>query len=883
MPALMQESGPEYDSEEERRDRKKTRHRSKSRSRSRDRKKSKKHKKEKKHRRRRSESAGDTEGEGAGDTPGRQQKQDTPPLSSANNIPGLTRYESDDGEDMDDKLEETRREKYDREKDRDREKRGERKKKKRSRSRSRSRSRHRRSRSKERRKEDKNKRSEYRREEGEIEGGDIDLTEGGGKKVISLSIEETNNLRAKLGLKPLNIVDTSKPAEQEEDVDESVEGTLIPGDRDKTRHLPPTHIGEKKKSEQLREKLSVRKERRTVQSRLAAVKGLADSDSDDDAETWIQKQKSTVEAKKEADKRAKMMSELDDEFGVADIVKEKIAQDRGKSYSSRDLKGLRVEHSTEHFGDGETVLTLKDQDILDDKYEDVLVNVNIMDTERTKKNFENIKSQAGYQAYDNEIVDDLTGQVKKKDLLYQYTEEIDGHKKDSFTLANSGEFNAEEDKARELAKIRQKLKLGAAQTLAMPELKLASDYYSTEEMAAFKKPKAKKKKIRKKMLKADDLLAMQTPESLLPADFGNKPKKKRAARIIDDDEEMNSGGPNYDDLPVVEDLSGVKVDDEDVLAVRKRLQKAKKLKSAIKAAQAITSLDRVADDIIAQRDANDVEMGGNAREYDDLILDQTQEFCRGLGENAAYESSGLVEGVHEDLLDFERSLTGSRKEKSENKVVKIKTGGWEAVGADNTEDNMDIDMDDDDENNTNKKANRPAILDDELLVGTGMAAALKAASQMGYIEKSQTKAKSSGLQELVAKKFSIEDKSRDYEEDDRKRRGRDRGGYSGPTTSFAEKKGYKPEVNLEYLDDGGRAMNRKEAFRHLSHKFHGKGSGKIKTEKRQRKIAEEKVMERMSSVDTPLQTLHKQQERLKDLATPYLVLTGNKQLNSLKK
>ncbi len=48
---------------------------------------------------------------------------------------------------------------------------------------------------------------------------------------------------------------------------------------------------------------------------------------------------------------------------------------------------------------------------------------------------------------------------------------------------------------------------------------------------------------------------------------------------------MNSGGPNYDDLPVVEDLSGVKVDDEDVLAVRKRLQKAKKLKSAIKAAQ----------------------------------------------------------------------------------------------------------------------------------------------------------------------------------------------------------------------------------------------------------------------------------------------------------
>jgi ligand-binding sensor protein len=32
----------------------------------------------------------------------------------------------------------------------------------------------------------------------------------------------------------------------------------------------------------------------------------------------------------------------------------------------------------------ETILTLKDVDILDEKYEDVLVNVNIVDTERTK-------------------------------------------------------------------------------------------------------------------------------------------------------------------------------------------------------------------------------------------------------------------------------------------------------------------------------------------------------------------------------------------------------------------------------------------------------------------------------------------------------------------
>ena len=51
------------------------------------------------------------------------------------------------------------------------------------------------------------------------------------------------------------------------------------------------------------------------------------------------------------------------------------------------------------------------QNILDEKYEDVLVNVNIMDTERTKKNFENLKSHAGYNAYDQEQVDENTGIV----------------------------------------------------------------------------------------------------------------------------------------------------------------------------------------------------------------------------------------------------------------------------------------------------------------------------------------------------------------------------------------------------------------------------------------------------------------------------------------
>merc|ERR1711902_376494 len=94
---------------------------------------------------------------------------------------------------------------------------------------------------------------------------------------------------------------------------------------------------------------------------------------------------------------------------------------------------------------------------------------------------------------------------------------------------------------------------------------------------------------------------------------------------------------------------------------------------------------------------------------------------------------------------------------------------------------------------------------------------------------------------------------------------------------MGEKKGYVPKVNLEYIDDSGRLLNEKEAFRHLSHKFHGKGSGKIKTEKRMRKIMEESMMKNMSSTDTPLSTLYKLKERQKESSTPYVVLTGNKE------
>lgn len=58
-----------------------------------------------------------------------------------------------------------------------------------------------------------------------------------------------------------------------------------------------------------------------------------------------------------------------------------------------------------------------------------------------------------------------------------------------------------------LQNIKNKLSNKLTDTLVMPELTIASDYYNEEELAKFKKPKKKVRKMRSKgkLLTADDL------------------------------------------------------------------------------------------------------------------------------------------------------------------------------------------------------------------------------------------------------------------------------------------------------------------------------------------------------------------------------------------
>ena len=329
-------SDVETESEEDREElRKKKRERSRSRSKDKtDKRKHKKHHKKDKKKHKRKESDDEDTGNEGGETP-----ENKAPVDEDGDINGKKDKRKVTGREREKTPEERERRKYDRTRE-----------KRRGRSRSRDRDR-------EREREKTDGRENYKREdkketEKDAEPGEID--QGGGSQVLSLSVEETNKLRAKLGLKPLNV-------SQEEEVDENSDqpGVLIPGDRNKTRHLAPEHWGQRDFQKKMRERLTVTKEKRQITSKLSAVKGLGDSDSDDDASKWIEKQKRKVKEKEEAEKRAKAMEELDEEFGVGDIVESEMKAKRQKEYSERNLKGIRVEHSSEAFGERDTVLTLK--------------------------------------------------------------------------------------------------------------------------------------------------------------------------------------------------------------------------------------------------------------------------------------------------------------------------------------------------------------------------------------------------------------------------------------------------------------------------------------------------------------------------------------------
>ncbi|XP_037881836.1 U4/U6.U5 tri-snRNP-associated protein 1 [Glossina fuscipes] len=676
-----------------------------------------------------------------------------------------------------------------------------------------------------------------------------------------LSIEETNRLRAKLGLKPLEENSGPKPTTPEtSDAKKRTGGKELNSYKDEWGeffHKPADNLKEKAEAEKFREKLKQRKEKRFLETRLAHIRTLGESDEEvDDVSKWVQRNKRIADEKEEADRRAKALEEMDAEFGVDDLVEKERSEIRRKSYTDKHLKGLKVDHDVTSFSEGKTViLTLKDADVLDEKVGDTLVNVNMLDDERYQQNVENKKNNPlnyGYNVYDEQY--DELGNPIERSILDKYDEDIDGKKLKTKTFVIGENLEEERERQRKLLKIKTKLAGKRLETLADAQITLASDILTESEMVRFKKPKKKIKKLRQK-LKADDLAPLA--DGPLGRHLGNRIARRHSSDT--EDNPMNKAANEAVDLKIEED-------DDDLERILAKARKVKQKENIIKKSLPIDA-DLLKAEIKTETNNDDGQTSDEQGKDGHIVLNATAEFCRTLGDIPTYGMSGNREEASNDLMDFEvheavdERIGGATNEPESNH------GTWNSVDPDEVMQPADLD-------NIVDEVEEVAILDEEPDVGAGVANALRLALSKGYLEKEEkNRPSNSKMAHLQAKNYSIEDKTTG---DDEKFGRRDRF-HTGPIVDFRDKDNFKPNIKLEYIDDNGRILNLKEAFRYLSHKFHGKGPGKNKIEKRLKKMEQEGLMKTMSSTDTPLGTLNMLQQKQKETKTAFVVLSGGKQ------
>ncbi|PAA91872.1 hypothetical protein BOX15_Mlig011038g3, partial [Macrostomum lignano] len=732
--------------------------------------------------------------------------------------------------------------------------------------------------------------------------------------VISLSIEETNKLRAKLGLKPLEV--NSSASDPKAKPGSSSTNFL---------HAPAKSLTQAKHSAKVQERTLIGRQKREMREKLTRLRGLGDDSDEEDkdlpAAAWIERSRNLEAERRMAEQRAKELAELDAEFDVSRLVEADVAS---SAYSSNDLAGLRVAHSAKKFKEGQTtVLVLQDRGVLDSNDDDAaetLINVNMVDDERHAENVRNraqvgsawhaanagLEGEAGLDDEDDELGGAGPSVLAKYDSVIAADS---ASRKRAFVLAG-GETEA--PAAKSAAALARDAVAAASVSLDGPsELKLAADYLSAAEVAEAAKFKRRKRKVPKsRMLKADDLLPLVDDEE---ASKG----RQEEGELVDEAPTM----PGLTDAEIIEQTPSVADEAlEDLQLLLERARRVQQQDGRRRPRQL---------PVVNRRDKQDQEedSSGLPSASSGMVFDTTAEFCRSLGdaskaatavavaqaearaavadaaEAASFEASAAAADVDagddEDGLEDDYSIYGRRKQQQVGTWMEVDPESamrqqqqqqqpsreqYRRRTAADDEDSMDVS---DAEQAGGGGAGGILEEEPELRKG-GIGAALELARRKGYLESSggrrDTAAGSSGVSGLRAKKVFQEDLRHD--DIDAKFGRRDRlsfggGGGGGGVQEFKELRNYKPDVKLEYTDDDGRVLNQKDAFDYLSHRFHGKGSGKKKTEKRLKKIKEEELLKSMGSSDTPLGTAEKLHAKLERQGTAYVCLSGRAAAASL--
>ncbi|KAE9966903.1 hypothetical protein BLS_001239 [Venturia inaequalis] len=632
----------------------------------------------------------------------------------------------------------------------------------------------------------------------------------------ALSLEAVNQMRVAMGMKPIPIPGApegptfkSKDAAPEEDIGSTYETREAAADDNWAK----LQAEQKAKEDRQKKKEQIKKARDAAErNKKFAGKGLGEVDEEEDTMSWLKKQNRRVSKIEKEQKEAE----------------EREAAKKKAEYTAADLAGVKVGHELGEFDAGaEQILVLKDAEIGGEEDEDdELENVDLRDKEKLDARLESKKRKPVYNPNDM----DENGE---KSLLSQY-DDIDGKKRTRFTLDGQGstvEALSKKDDAEERSK-------GILISLDMlKDDKPISDYKDMSQIKIRKPKKDKKKKsTRKRVSEEVDDDVPPVDEAMDVDDAPVAPKKKRAVDTTD----LN--------------------DDEDL-----RVELARQRRDALKKRKKTRPEDLAKQ--IREEEASTMDGIIDSVEKDDggLIIDETTEFVQNL-RPADEDDEDAKERKHNSSVPASNTPPGQPDKEGDTDMQESYGAAQEAEDAAERAKRAVSSVAPDEATTTGLEA--------EGTLDQGVAGTLNMLRQRGLIKESHASATQGSfedrqkfLRERQKREEDAERRARLQREKDRnsgrldRMSAREREDYARQNNTHREQaesrqladmfnKEYKPTVELKYTDEFGRSMDQKEAFKHLSHQFHGKGSGKQKHEKRLKKIDDEKKKMAMSSLDS---------------------------------
>ncbi|PWN45566.1 hypothetical protein IE81DRAFT_333191 [Ceraceosorus guamensis] len=678
----------------------------------------------------------------------------------------------------------------------------------------------------------------------------------------SLSLEETNKLRISLGLKPLT---------EDSDDDAGSErgggggGGALEGQEERAEENYRKRQQEQKRQreqDEVKERIAKARNRRELARKLRGPTLGEGAGEGEDGEGEGDGSGTTLKWLKASRKRAKEIA--------ARRAKELEEQDAAalEAYTSADLAGLRVAHDVDEMGlsvggDGR-VLTLRDADVLDGQ-EDELMDVAAHQKELDRLNAQRRKGAKGYTGLDD---DDLGGVLSKYDADLGPDERGGGGGGggggDGFRLGEevqASKQEADEERKREAARLLNRTMLD----LNYDKNQEVSDYLQ-EGDAGFKRPKSRKKR-RTARVKLEDGEGGEGEAGAAKLEDGEGEGGDASAAAMDvADASTSHFKPR--------EISTENFVDDDELAAS--LAKARRNKA--KRTMTKMTPEEIARNLAAQEAADATDNGNGsspadnanpakAEATDGLTFDDTSEFVRNIQQRPASPRPAARRRGAASAASAPNAANAALPVVSPHPTTLAPS--TTLAPTPDVEDGEDVDMSHLDDLPMPQKGgldDAPEFGAPEQYVSSGMAATLAMLRNQGM------------LQARSAEEIQREQAQKEYDAWMAKRRAEDRvrqaeremskaqGAAKDQATREYENrmrelddarqaqdkfKDYKPDIKIEYHDEHGRVLGTREAWKNLSHTFHGKMPGKKRQELNLKRIEEERKREKMTAGDTP--------------------------------